>query len=204
MSRNTKDHLEQFHVFDVHVPSRTISLFSVHTDMDGDESGVESSMAEKAIKNLAILEALNKDPITIILNTPGGDWYNGMAIYDAVKACKSHVTIKGIGQVMSMGSVIMQAADKRVLYPNTKVMIHYGTFGFEGHSKTAQKWAKEADKLDSNMEEILFEKIKAKNPAFKFARLKNMLDHDTILSAKEALELGLADEILGEDEDSDE
>ena len=201
MSRRiNKDFVEQFHDYDLNVQSRTVTLFSVHTEIDSNESGVEAALAARTIKNLSILESINLDPITIILNTPGGDWYHGMAIYDAIKACKSQVTIKGIAQVMSMGAVIMQAADVRLLYPNAKFMIHYGHNGFEGHSKTTQKWAKEFSRVDKEMENIFLEKIKEKHPDFQLQRLKKMLDHDTILNAKETVVLGLVDGIVGEEE----
>lgn len=202
--RHTRDDIDRFHDYDVHIPSRTISMFSVHTDQDGGESGVESALAERAIKNLTILEAISQEPITILLNTPGGDYYHGMAIYDAIKACKSHVTIKGLAQVMSMGSIIMQAADTRMLYPNAKMMIHYGYNSFDADAKTYQNWSKEFSKLDERTEQILLDSIQEKNPTFKRAQLKKMLSHDTILNAKKALSLGLIDEIVGEKKEEED
>lgn len=194
----TKDDIDKLHDYDIHVSSRTVTIFSVHTGLDGSESGVDSSLAERVIKNLAILESINNEPINIILNTPGGCWYSGMAIFDAIAKCKSHVTIKGIGQVMSMGSVIMQAGDVRQLYPYARMMIHYGYSAWEGHSKTGEKIARECSFLDRQMEKIFLEKIKEKHPNFTLKRLQKMLDHDTYLSAREAVSLGLADSIVGE------
>jgi len=67
------------------------------------ESGTDAKMAESLIKNLVILENINKEPITIIMNNIGGDVYHGIAIYDAIKACESRVTIKVFGSAQSMG-----------------------------------------------------------------------------------------------------
>ena len=95
-------------------------------------------MAERAIKALHILDSTaptGDKPITVIMNNPGGDEYHGMAIYDAIKSCKNHVTIVVFGMAMSMGSIILQAADKRVMSANSRVMIHYGTWGINDHPK---------------------------------------------------------------------
>ena len=119
---------------------------SVTVDMDS-ESGTDANMAERVIKGLHMLDTsapTGDKPITIIMNNLGGDWYHGMGIYDAIKACKNHITIKVFGYVMSMGSIIIQAADKRIMSPNSRMMIHYGTSGYYGHNKDFIKWAKEA------------------------------------------------------------
>lgn len=203
MAKVNKDVIEHLHDHDIHDKLRLITLFSKDKDTADSESGVDHMLAERLIKNLTILESINKEPITIILNTPGGDWYHGMAIYDAIAACKAHVTVKGIGQVMSMGSVIMQAADSRVLYPNAKMMIHYGDNALSGHSKIVKKWAEDDQKNNAKMEEIFLEKIKQKHPDFDIRRLKKMLDYDTILSAAEAVNYGLADSIEGSETEED-
>jgi len=112
---------------------------------DGEESGTDSHMAERVIKNLQILENVSEsgeDPITIVMNNPGGCWFSGMAIYNAIQACKNHVTIICYGQVMSMGSIIFQAADERIMSEDCDMMIHYGENGFFGNAKSFIKWAK--------------------------------------------------------------
>jgi ATP-dependent protease ClpP protease subunit len=123
-----------------------------------------------------------------------------MGIYDAIKVCNNHVTVKVFGYVMSMGSIIIQAADKRVMSPNSRMMIHYGSNGYYGHNKDFIRWAEEAKRIDGEMEAIYIEKIKEKNPTFSMHKLKEMCRFDTFLSSKEALQTGLIDEILGEEE----
>lgn len=197
--RFNRDDIDKFLDYEIYVPSRTVYMGSVKVDDDGNESGTDAAMAERTIKSLHVLESLapNGDqPINIIMNNPGGCEYSGLAIYDAIKACKNHVTIKVFGHAMSMGSVILQAADDRVMSPNSRMMIHYGTWGISDHPKIVYKWAEEGKKFDSIMEQIYMEKILAKNPGFKLKKLQEMLNFDTFLTAKEAVALGLADSVL--------
>ena len=195
MARINRDDVDKLYDYDLYIPSRTIYMGSVNSDENG-ESGVEAIMAERVVKALHLLDQKD-EPITIIMNNPGGDWYHGMAIYDAIKACKSHITIKVFGMAMSMGGVILQAADERVMAPNAKFMMHYGTMGIDStHSKIFSKWAEENDKINTDMEDIFLEKIQQKHPNYTRQQLEKQLDYDTILTAEEAIKLGLADSIL--------
>jgi len=194
------DEVDKFFEYDIFIPSRTIFMGSFATDWEGGETGVNHMMAESVIKSLHILERIAPKPpanddITIIMNNPGGDWYHGMAIYDSIKGCTSHVTIRTLGHAMSMGSIILQAADDRVMAPNSRLMIHYGTSGFNNHTKIVQKWAEEDKKICEQMEAIYMDKIKVKHPLFQLKKLREMLNFDTILTAEEAVNLGLADRV---------
>lgn len=195
MARINRDDVDKLYDYDLYIPSRTIYMGSSEVDIDGNESGTDSKMAEKVIKALHLLDQKD-EPITIIMNNPGGSFYDGMAIYDAIKACRSHVTIKVFGQAMSMGSLILQAADARIVAPNARCMVHYGYMGWEGHSKTFERWAEENKKVNSILETILLEKIQEAKPNFTLKDLQEVLNHDTIYSAEEAVNMGLADSIL--------
>ena len=198
MSRKfTKDEIDRFHDYSIHLPTRTLYMGSENNDSESGESGCDGAMAERVVKNLHILDTLSAEPITILMNNIGGDEYHGFAIYDAIKACRSHVTIKVLGHAMSMGSIILQAADERVMAPTSRQMIHYGTWGVYDHAKTTQKWAKEGEKIDLWMERMYLGKIHDKNPKFTLRGIRTMLDHDTFLTAEESVELGLADSVLG-------
>lgn len=197
--RINRDDMDRFHDYNLYLPNRTIYLGSELFDGDGGESGVDGLMAQRFIKNIKILSYSNKDPIHIILNNPGGDWYHGMAIYDSIVSSKCYVTVEVIGMAMSMGAVILQAANERVISPNSKFMMHYGSMGLEAtHSKIFDKWSDENKKVNAEMEKIFMDKILKKHPSFKLKKLKEMLNYDTILTAQEAVELGLADKISGE------
>lgn len=197
MSKKTVDHLEHFHDSSIYIPTRTIYLGSEESNIEHGESGTDAAMAERTIKNLHILESLNKDPITIIMNNIGGDVNHGLAIYDVIRNCESHVTIKVFGHAMSMGSIILQAADERIMSEMSSQMIHYGTLAVNKEAKTAYNIVEENKRIDSWMEKMYMEKIKAKNPNFKLSKLKAMCTNDTFLTAEESVKLGLADKILG-------
>lgn len=194
MAKFTRDDVDKFFDYGIDLAHRTIYLGSV-TIEEGEDSGVDAHMAERVIKALHILDQKN-EPITIIMNNPGGDYYHGMAIFDAIKACQSEVTVKVFGMAMSMGAAILQAADHRVMAPNARFMIHYGYDNIQGHAKNALVWAQESKKLNGLMEELLLERIREKHPTFKLEELQKMLDPDTILDAQETVNLGLADEVL--------
>jgi ATP-dependent protease ClpP protease subunit len=197
MARMIKDDVDRFHDYSIHVPSRTIFMGTENlSENDFEESGVDTSMAERQIKNLHLLDSISKEEITILMNNIGGDPIHGMAIYDAIKACQSHITIKVFGHAMSMGSVILQAADERIMAPNSRFMFHYGTFAINKESKSAYNWADENKKYDHWMENLFLMKIQQKHPAFTLKKLQKMLDFDTILTPEETIALGLADRIL--------
>lgn len=195
--RVNRDDIDKFHDYGLYLPKRTIYMGSESYDESG-ESGVDGLMAERLIKNISILNLSNQEPITIILNNPGGDVQHGMAIYDAIATSRCHVTIQVMGYAMSMGGMILQAADERVMSPYSRFMMHYGTMGLDStHAKIFEKWSEENKKSNLEMEEIFMKKILEKHPNFKLKKLREMLNFDTILTAQETIDLGLADKILG-------
>jgi len=167
---------------------------------DGEDTGVDGQLAERVIKGLHVMDhnfKADDKPIMIQLNCIGGDVHHGLAIYDAIKECKNHVTIKVYGAAMSMGSIICQAGDERIMAPNSRMMLHYGNFGIDDHSKTAIQWAKEEEKMNRVVEDMYLSRIKEKRPKYKRSQLQTKMNFDTVLTPKEAIELGLADKIIG-------
>jgi ATP-dependent Clp endopeptidase proteolytic subunit ClpP len=200
MARSSvKDSLQDFMDYGVHLPTRTIYIGS-ESDNEGDETGTDYKMAEKAIKGLHLLEWSGPDgekPITAILNNLGGDVYHGMSIYNRIKSCKNHVTIIAAGYATSMGAVILQAGDDRLAYEDAIIMIHPGNWGFEGHPKTVERWLKFQKKADSRIDNIFLARIQEKKPDFSMEKFKSKTDHDMIITPDEALELNLLDGIIG-------
>lgn len=192
----SRDELDRFHDYDINLSSRTIWLGG---DSEGEDEGyITFRTAEKIIKNLVFLEEINKDPITILMNTPGGDVDAGFAIYDAIDKSNCHITIRSY-RAESMGSIILQAADHRVMTPKSKLMIHIGSLGFsENHAKIVYKWIEQTKKDDRAAEQILLKKIKEKKPKFTSKMLKEMLEYDTYLTPRQAITYNLIDEIYGE------
>jgi ATP-dependent protease ClpP protease subunit len=204
MSRKfTRDDIDRLHDYGIHVPTRTIYVGSENYD-DSGETGTDFIMAERVIKNLHMLDSVNQEPITIIMNNLGGDVFHGMAIYDAIRNCKSKVIVKATGYVMSMGSLIFQAGDERLLSPNAVIMIHHGYDYQNNHVKTVRNWVEFGKRYDKILNNIYLEKIREKNKEFNLKKLEKLLDFDTILLASEAIELGLADGIYGEEKETEE
>ncbi len=198
MARPSKDSIDRFFEWGVDLDTKTLWMGSVGRDDDG-ESGVDHLMAERTIKGLSALDALRQEyPITILMNNPGGDVYHGIAIYDFVRDCKSPVEIKVYGHAMSMGSVILQAADRRLISRNSKLMLHYGQTWLSGdHPLQLRRSLKESELINEWMEQLYLDRIREKHPGYKLASLRDKLKADWYLSAEEAVEMGLADEVIG-------
>lgn len=176
------------------IPQRVIYLGSVTTDVEGNESYVDSAMAKKFEVAMRALEYFDaKSPITVVMNNPGGNWYHGMAIYDRIMDSPCPVTIHATGHVMSMGAVIIQAADKRLLTRNATVLLHYGQNGFDGHAIDHERSAEEGKRLRLEMEELFLAQMVKKDPTMTLEKLRELLRFDTFMDAAKAIRLGLAD-----------
>lgn len=193
--RIRRDNLDKFMEYNIDEDNHVLYMGSECYDYEAGETGVDFLMAERVIKGLHYLDAKASNGITIKMNNVGGDWYHGMAIYDAIRACKNKVTIVVYGHAMSMGSIILQAADYRIMMPNARFMVHYGSNGYYGHSKIFDKWADENKRINEEMLKIYLQRIKKKKPRFTKKQLDEMCRYDTFLSAKETVEMGLADEV---------
>lgn len=115
---------------EVDIENRIIYL---HSDSPGDdliEPGVDYRMANTFIKNLDKLSK-TEEPIIIKMGTMGGEWNYGMAIYDAIKTCRCHTTIIAFAWARSMGSIILQAANERIMMPHCDFMIHFGSMAMD-------------------------------------------------------------------------
>jgi ATP-dependent Clp protease, protease subunit len=193
MSRSTES-IQSLHDYDLDLKNRIIYMGSGSTD--SDESGVDAALASRVIKNLTLLETAGNKPITVLFNSVGGEVEHGLAIYDRITACSSQVTIKVFGSAQSMGSVILQAADERILARNAVIMLHYGSLQVEGHTKSVQKIVDHSKHLDRAIEKIYLSRIHEKIPTYSLKKLRRCLDHDTFLTPEEAIKFGLADKVL--------
>lgn len=192
--------LETFLDYSVDPINRTIYVGST-PNSESQDRGIDFIVTEHTIKGLISLDAAapkGDKPINMILNSIGGCIYQGFGIYDIMTTCKNYICCTVFGQAYSMASVILQAADKRVVAPNSVLMIHSGEDSLQGHPKSVSNWLQYSQKLTRNIEDIYLNKIKSKKPKFTRQNLQKMLEFDTILSAKEAVEYGLADLVLGE------
>ena len=117
----------------IDIEHRELFLFprEEYTYGGGDEAlpepGVDFSLANQFIRNLRLLSNITDDPILIHLKSCGGEWHEGLAMYQAVKACPNYVTILNYASARSMSSIIFAAADHRAMMPFSTYMIHTGT-----------------------------------------------------------------------------
>lgn len=188
----SKGLITQFFDYNIDHRNRILYLCS-YAD---EENEVSYAMAEYAIKGLISLDGASDKNIYVVVNTPGGWVSQGMAIYDAIRECRSKVVGKVYGEAYSMGSVILQACDERVMMPNASLMIHNGSGCASGSIDDIDSLVKFTRKYDKICEDIYLEKIREIKPRFTREQLKKLLRIDTYMTAEEAVNIGLADEIL--------
>ena len=135
----TRDTVGEIHTYNIDVKNREIYINEF--DDSGETGGVDHRMLQNFVKNINILKNLSRDPITIHMQTVGGCWYSGMGIYDAIKNSKCRTTFIGYGQLCSMGTVIIQAATRRLITDNSAFMVHWGSSEISGHYLSTQNLA---------------------------------------------------------------
>jgi len=186
--RLSRESVDRFFDHNIHIESRTIFIG------DGGDDEIDGVIANGVIKAFHLLGESTDKPIKVFINSFGGCWFGGMAIYDAIKHCPCEVNAYVIGSAMSMGSVILQAADTRVIYPNATLMIHDGYETRVGDTpQTFANWA-EFSKKGREMMYRIYSGRSGKPVAF----WRKKCGSDFILTSQEAKELGLVDSIYGE------
>lgn len=214
MSRRKKQAPEQV-LYDIHAHNVNLNLrdLYVHSyyskdDETSEEPGIDYRQATTFIKNLHVMDQEPNDPILVHMHSVGGEWDQGMAMFNAVQFCDSYVTILAYAQASSMSGIFLQSAPLRILMPDCHFMLHYGSTGYEGHTLAVMSMAAFNDKVNKRMVQIFAERcIKGEF----FARKKSStvetvgryLDKtmkekvDWYLDAEEAVFYGFADHILG-------
>lgn len=198
--------IEHIHEFNIDIENREIFLHSYLSD--SEEGGVDYRCAVIFEKNLRYLNQISRDPILVHMHLPGGDWQDCLGIYDAIKFSKSKITILTYSKAESSSSVLLQAADIRILMPNTTMLIHYGSISIDSeHTKAASssiQWnERESDKMvDIFVDRCLQSTIAQEKNWKKLMAKKHIVSQlaskcDWILTAEEAVYYGFADGILG-------
>lgn len=202
--------LAYIHEYDLDVEKRDIFLFGREEYKDayeGAEPGVEWMMANRLIKNLRILQSLSPDPILIHMKTNGGEWMEGMAIYQAIKACPNYIVILNYTHARSMSSIILQAADYRVMMPYSQFMYHDGTIGLDGTVRQFWTEAEQQKISEKQMFDIYLNKAegaphwegKKRWQIKKLMRARMDKKEEVYLTADETVEQGFADKVFGKD-----
>lgn len=182
-----------------YLPSKRLIYVGSHDAemLSGEgESGTDCQMVEFFVKSIVHCCLVSNKPIIIHMNNLGGDWCCGMAMYDAIRASSAHVYGICWGVAMSMGSIIIQACDSRIVAPHCTFMIHDGCEELNGPCKSVEAWAKHATKMRKRMYEIYLSRMKLSRPRMTISKIESLCAHDTIYTAEEAVSQGLADWVL--------
>lgn len=133
--------------------------------------------------------------ITLYINSPGGSVTAGLAIYDTMTYIRSPVSTVCVGQAASMGSLLLCGGEKgkRFCLPNSSVMVHQPSGGYFGQASDIAIHAQEILRVRRNLNEI-FKRHLTKEHTLE--DIEKMMERDRFLSAEEALDLGIVDEIL--------
>ncbi len=162
---------------------------------------IEDYMSNLIVAQLLFLEAENPDKkIYMYINSPGGVITSGLAIYDTMQYIKPQVATLCIGQACSMGATLLLAGAKGLRYalPNSRVMIHQPIGGFRGQATDIEIHAKETLKVKK-----LINDIYAKHTEKSVSHIREHTDRDFFMSAQEAKEFGIVDEIITDREKID-
>jgi ATP-dependent Clp protease protease subunit len=151
------------------------------------------------VSNLITAQLLfleSEDPereINMYINSPGGSVTAGLAIYDTMQFVKPPVSTLCVGQAASMGALLLAAGSKAKRYalPHARIMIHQLSGGFEGQAADIDIQAREALRLRDVLNQIL-----AQHTGQNLKKLEKDTDRDNFLSAQQAVEYGLIDEVI--------
>ncbi|HSG37957.1 MAG TPA: ATP-dependent Clp protease proteolytic subunit [Paracoccaceae bacterium] len=155
---------------------------------------VHDGMSQLIVAQLLHLEAENpKKEISMYINSPGGVVTSGLSIYDTMQYIRPKVSTLCVGQAASMGSLLLTAGEPgmRFSLPNSRIMVHQPSGGYQGQATDIMIHAQETQKLKTRLNEIYVTHTGQKLKAVEAA-----LERDNFMSPEEAKEWGLIDEIL--------
>lgn len=173
--------------------------FDVYSRLLKDRIVFLGAPVDDQVANLIIAELLflaHDDPekdINLYINSPGGVVYSGLAIYDTIQTIKPDVATYAMGFCASMAAIILTAGakGKRFALPSTRILIHQGSGGFRGNIPDIEVAARETLLLSNKCMSII-----AAHSGQPFDKVKHDSERDYYMSADEAREYGLIDEIL--------
>jgi len=155
---------------------------------------VYPEVANLIVAQMIHLESDDPDKdISLYINSPGGDVYAGMAIYDTMQFIKPDVQTICFGMAMSMGAILLAGgtAGKRMALPNAKIMIHQGSSGFQGQATDIEIHAREVLDVRRRMDEVL-----AKHTGKTPEQVHKDTERDYFLDPVDAKEYGLIDMVV--------
>jgi ATP-dependent Clp protease protease subunit len=155
---------------------------------------IDDTIANLVVAQLLHLESVDPDKdISIYINSPGGSIYSGLAIYDTIQFIKPDVQTICVGIAMSMASLLLAggAKGKRMALPNSKILMHQPSAGFEGQASDIEIHAREVIKTRERIDQIY-----AQHCGLPIERVHADMERDRFFKAAEAVEYGLIDRVI--------
>ncbi len=155
---------------------------------------IDDQIANLIVAQLIHLESEDPDKdISIYVNSPGGQVYSGLAIYDTMQFIRCEIQTICVGIAMSMGAVILAGGTKgkRLALPNAKILIHQVSGGFQGQATDIEIQARETIALKRRLEDIL-----AEHTGKPHEQVSKDMERDYFLTAQEALDYGIIDNVI--------
>ena len=199
MIRNLDEHLNNLVPMVVEQTNKGERAYDIYSRLLKERivflvGGVNDSVASLVTAQLLFLESENpKKEIFFYINSPGGLVTSGLGIYDTMQYIKSPVSTLCIGQASSMGSFLLAAGEKgkRFSLPNSRIMVHQPSAGFQGQATDIQIHAKEILSLKERLN-----KIYSKHTGKSVKEIAVALERDKFLTAQEAKDFGLIDSVV--------
>jgi ATP-dependent Clp protease protease subunit len=157
-------------------------------------ASIDDQVANLVVAQMIHLESEDPDAdINLYINSPGGSVYAGLSIYDTMQFISPNVATYCIGVAMSMGALLLAAgtAGKRTALPNSKILIHQVSGGFQGQGTDIEIQARETISLKRRLEEIL-----AHHTNQPIDKVSKDMERDYYLSADEAHQYGIVDQVI--------
>ena len=181
--------------------SRGERAFDIYSRLLGERIVFLGTPVNDDIANLIVAQLLHlesEDPdkdISLYINSPGGSVYAGLAIYDTMQFIKPEIQTICVGIAMSMGALLLAggAPGKRMSLPNSKILIHQVSAGFQGQATDIEIHAKEIIDVRKRLDEII-----AKHTHKKLETVRKDTERDYFMSSEEAKEYGIIDRVISE------
>ena len=154
---------------------------------------INKTLAEKVIRQLLLLDGMDKKPIQIFIDSPGGDAHAGYAIFDMIRFIESPVWTIGMGLVASAAAIIQLASprERRIGLPNSNYLIHQPLSGIRGVASDIEIHAKELDKLRLKINKLISDET-----GQPYEQVEKDTDRDYWMSAEEAVKYGLINKLI--------
>ncbi|MEZ5073668.1 MAG: ATP-dependent Clp protease proteolytic subunit [Solirubrobacterales bacterium] len=181
--------------------SRGERAFDIYSRLLAERIIILGTPIDDQVSNLVVAQLIHlesEDPdkdISLYINSPGGVIYSGLAIYDTMQYIRCDVQTICYGVAMSLGSLILAggAAGKRMALPNSRILTHQPSGGFEGQSTDIEIHARETLELRRRVEEIY-----SRHTGQTVEQIHEDMERDRFFTAEEALDYGMIDRIMAD------